>query len=185
MSELTSHTATAERAAHIVQHGIVTLNVMGPTIQLLTNPDGQDDAPAVMRGTIPPGACVPLHSHAEPETFVVVSGELDGFAPSAEGAGWVRMGPGKVFHVPGEARHAFRNRSQEPAVTIVVSTARMIRFFREIGTPVGPGATPPDPPSDDMIRHFLNTAARYGHWIASPEENAKIGLPVLSPAPAT
>jgi uncharacterized RmlC-like cupin family protein len=139
----------------------------------------------MMRGTIPPGVCVPLHSHAEPETFVVISGELYGFAPSAEGAGWVRMGPGKVFHVPGEAKHAFRNRSPEPAVTIVVSTARMVRFFREIGTPVGPGATPSGPPSDETVQRFLETAARYGHWIASPEENAKIGLPVLSPVQTT
>jgi uncharacterized RmlC-like cupin family protein len=34
----------------------------------------------------------------------------------------VTIGPGDIFHVPGNAKHAFRNRSSEPAVAIIVTT---------------------------------------------------------------
>jgi hypothetical protein len=39
------------------------------------------------------------------------------------------------------------------------------------GTPGGIDSRPPD-----AIRHFLETAERYGYWNASPEENAQAGL---------
>jgi hypothetical protein len=48
---------------------VETIDVLGPTIQFLTSPDDGDDAPCVMRGTVPPDVVVPLHSHADPETF--------------------------------------------------------------------------------------------------------------------
>jgi hypothetical protein len=40
----------------------MALDVMGPTIEFLVPP--ADGEPCVMRGTIPSGAAVPLHSHA-------------------------------------------------------------------------------------------------------------------------
>jgi len=129
-----------------------------------------------MRGTVPPGAVVPLHSHADPETFVVLSGELEGLVMSPAGFTWVPVGPGDVFHVPGNAKHAWRNTSREPAVAIVVSTPRIGRFFREVGTPVDPADTTARPPSDAAIQQFLQVAERYGYWNATPEENADVGL---------
>jgi hypothetical protein len=68
-----------------------------------------------------------------------------------------------VAHVvdPGGAKHAFRNRSPEPAVSIVVSTVRMGRFFREVAAALEP---------------LPAIASRYGHWIATPEQNAAVGL---------
>jgi len=32
------------------------------------------------------------------------------------------------------------------------------------------------PPSGPAVRQFLGTAARYGYWNATPEENAEVGL---------
>jgi quercetin dioxygenase-like cupin family protein len=160
-------------AAHLVdstQAG--TLELLGPTLQVLT-PLGEDEAPCLMRGTIPPGAIVPLHSHAEPETFVAVSGEVEGFSQAAGvDGGWLRIRPGDVFHVPGEAKHAFRNRGAGPAVTLVVSTCRLARFFVDVGL----RDAPPEPPSAERLRHFLDVAVRYGYWNATPQENARIGL---------
>jgi quercetin dioxygenase-like cupin family protein len=143
---------------------------------VLTGPEEDASAPCIMRGTIPPGVFVPLHSHADPETFVQISGEIEGLAQSARGSRWTRIAPGDVFHVPGEARHAFRNRSREPAVSIVVSTSKLGRFFRDIGIPLALGAPPPGPPSPNSIQHFLAIAERYGYWNATPEENAQIGI---------
>ena len=42
---------------------------VGPRVGVLTRPDAQPTAPSLLRGTIPPGAFVPLHSHAEVGTF--------------------------------------------------------------------------------------------------------------------
>ena len=117
---------------------------------------------------VPPGAIVPLHSHADPETFLPIAGELEALVDEDGRFAWVRVGPGDVFHVPGDAKHAFRNPAGEPAVMTIVSTARIGRFFREVGT--APDAGPPPP------EHFAATSARYGYWNATLEENLAVGL---------
>jgi quercetin dioxygenase-like cupin family protein len=168
-----------ERGAHIVDPcHIATLDVLGPTIQFLTPPE-DDNAPCIMRGMIPPGVFVPLHSHAAPETFLHISGGLEGLTQTAEGFQWVRIKPGDTFHVPGGAKHAFRNQSRQPTVSIVVSTSKMGRFFREIGTPVITGGHLSAPPSGEVFQHFMETAERYGYWNATPEENEQVGLYLL------
>jgi quercetin dioxygenase-like cupin family protein len=54
------------------------LELFGPTVEFLTSPqDAQNDF-CVLRGTISPGAFVPLHSHPDTEDFLVISGELEG-----------------------------------------------------------------------------------------------------------
>jgi len=45
---------------------------LGPTIEVLTGPEADSSAPALMQGTIAPERFVPLHSHAEVETFFVL-----------------------------------------------------------------------------------------------------------------
>lgn len=152
---------------------------MGPTIQVLELPD-RDDLPCVMRGVLPPGVMVPLHSHAEPETFVHLSGGLEGLVVSGEDATWFRVRPGEVFHVPCHAKHAWRNLSAKPAVSIVISTPAMGRFFLDAGTPVT--AKPSGPPSAQVIQRFVETAARYGYWTAGPEANERVGITLPTPS---
>jgi quercetin dioxygenase-like cupin family protein len=157
--------------AHLLPD-IEALDVMGPTIQFLVE---DDNAPCVMRGTIPPGVVIPLHSHADPETFLQVSGEVEALMQTAESSDWVRIGPGDVFHVPGNVRHAFRNVARQPAVNIVMSTPTMGRFFREVGIPAAVRATR-GPPSQEEVERFLAIARKYGYWNATPEENARVGI---------
>jgi len=133
----------------------------GATLEYLT--PVVDGAPCVIRGTIPAGGVVPLHSHADPETFIV----LDGRAESYTGDVWVSVGAGDVHHIPGHIGHAWRNPAAGPAVMHLVTTATMARFFREI-------AAAPD--------EFLAISDRYGYWNATPEENAAIGITVPAPA---
>jgi quercetin dioxygenase-like cupin family protein len=154
---------------------VETLDVLGPAVQLLTPPGG-DDEPCLIRGTIPPGVVVPLHSHPDVETFVAVSGAVEGLVDADRGARWVRIGPGDVFHVPGGARHAFRNLGREPAVSLIVTTGRIGRFFRDIGTPAGRDGASAWPPSVEALERLLRVAERYGYWNATPDENAAIGL---------
>lgn len=157
---------------------VPSFDVMGPQIEFLVLSD-DSNVPCVMRGTIPPGGIIPLHSHADPETFLALSGEIEGLVQCDGGFEWVLVRAGDVFHVPSGVKHAFRNRTGEPYVSLIVSTPKMGRFLREIGVPL-PAGPDRDPPSEDRIRHFLNTSAKYGYWNAGPDENAEIGLSLLA-----
>jgi quercetin dioxygenase-like cupin family protein len=164
------------RPAHVVDpRDAETVAVLGPTVTFLTPP--ADGAPCLMRGTIPPSGSVPLHSHADPETFVVLEGAVEGLVMTGGGHRWVGLGAGDVFHVPGDVPHAWRNPRPEPVTTHIVSTAKMAAFFREVGTPVGEAP----PPLEEELQRFLETADRYGYWNATPEENARVGLAMPAP----
>ena len=168
----------ARALAHLIDvESAPAINLLGPALQFLIGPDATE-SPCIMRGTIPPGMVVPLHSHADPETFFMVSGELEGLSYDATDLRWITIAPGGIFNVPSNAKHAFRNNGREPAVTIIVSTSRIGRFFQEIGVPVVPGTPTQTMPSSQQIQRFLETSARYGYWNASPEENARIGIVV-------
>jgi quercetin dioxygenase-like cupin family protein len=170
MAQLASGVRVARRVA---ASAFETINVMGPSIQFLSPLEEADDAPCLMRGTIPPGVAVPLHSHADSGTFLQVSGEVEALVEAEGGFDWVRVRAGDVFYAPGGAKHAFRNQGQEPAVMILVSTCRIGRFFREISVPAASAA---GAPSGETIRHFLKTFERYGYWNATPEENVRVGI---------
>lgn len=87
---------------------------------------------------------------------------------------------GEAFHVPGGARHAFRNPAGDPAVSVVVTTMRLADLFREVGVPTELGA-PPAPVTDAAMQRFLEVSERYGYWNATPEENAAIGVALPMP----
>ena len=175
-----SRTFNERTAAHLVDpQQVETVSVLGPTIQFLTPPD-DERAPCIMRGTIAPGGSVPMHSHADPETFVALSGSVEGLVYEDDDFTWLRIDTGDAFHVPGHAKHAWRNRGRQPAVMLVISTARLGRFFREIGKQTTSGAAAAAPPSPEEIAHFLKVSERYGYWNATPEENARVGISVPS-----
>jgi quercetin dioxygenase-like cupin family protein len=157
------------------------LDVLGPTIEFLP---GSNHLPAnycIMRGKVPPGIFIPLHSHDDFETFIMVSGELDALQETPDGPGWISLLSGDVLDIPGGTKHAFHNRSAEPAVAIIISTAKIGNFFREIGRSIVPGSPASSAPPLETIQHFLRTAERYGYWIATPEENAAVGLQMPDP----
>jgi mannose-6-phosphate isomerase-like protein (cupin superfamily) len=139
-----------------------TQDVLGVDVQYLTPVDVDADAPCLMRGSIPPHGLVPLHSHADPETFVAISGEMQGLVDGE----WVPVRPGDVFHVPGGVKHAWRNDGDEPALSLLVTTARIAKFFHEVV----------DGPPSEIVERFQAVSERYGYWNATPEENAALGL---------
>jgi hypothetical protein len=93
------------------------------------------------------------------------------------GLEWRDARPGDYIRVAGNAPHAHRNIADEPAVDLVITTAAMGRFFREVGRPVGS-----PPPTADEVARFAETASRFGYLLATPEENAAVGitLPALT-----
>src|SRR5215831_11563762 len=83
-----------------------------------------DEEYCVMRCTLPAGAVVPMHSHADRETFYVLSGTMN----ALRGDRWETLGPGDVLDVRDGIKHAWKNASQAPAMMICVTTMRMGRF---------------------------------------------------------
>jgi hypothetical protein len=82
---------------------------------------------------------------------------------------------GAVAAIPGNAKHALRNTSSLPATIVLVTTSKMYGFFSEVSKPFDPNQRPA-PPTPEEMKNFFGTVARYGYWMASPEENAAIGI---------
>jgi quercetin dioxygenase-like cupin family protein len=162
--------------AHLVNRGTYpVLDVLGPTIEFLTSPNDSDAIYCVMIGIIPPGGSVPLHSHADVESFYLLSGSVQVLSEQSDHFQWLDVKPGDFVQVPGNAKHAFRNTSAEPTVQLITTTPKLARFFQEIGRPVKPGV-PSSPPTPADTERFLQVAARYQYWNGSPAENAAIGI---------
>jgi quercetin dioxygenase-like cupin family protein len=172
MKALTKPKAFTNR---VVERDCEALEVLGPTIQFLIGPQSGDETPCVMKGTIPPGVCVPMHSHPGIEAFYVLSGGVEVLTEEGGKAHWITAGPGDFIEVPSEAKHGFRNRSKDPAVQLITTTSRLGRFFQEVGRSLTRGEKV-SPPSPNEIQCFLKTAERYGYWLATPEENAAVGI---------
>ena len=86
---------------------------------------------------IPPGVSVPLHSHPDTEDFIVIRGEVQALRRGTGGYEWTEVKAGDHVHVPGNARHAWRNVTGTPFVTYIITTAKLGKFFQEVGRPIG------------------------------------------------
>jgi quercetin dioxygenase-like cupin family protein len=147
----------------------------GPTVEFLTSPDDEHNDFCVLRGTIPPGVSVPLHSHRDTEDFLVISGSVEGLRHDSEGYKWIAAKAGDYIHVPSGAQHAWRNTADEPVVTLIITTKTLGRFFREAGRPAT-GA--PQAVTPEALARFAAISAKYNYWNATPEENAAVGIPL-------
>src|ERR1700730_3007004 len=159
----------------IVERDCQTQEVFGPSVQFLIAPQSRDETPCVMKGTIPPGVCVPMHSHPGIEAFYVLSGDVEVLTEEGGKAHWITAGPGDFIEVPSEAKHGFRNRSKDPVVQLITTTSRLGRFFQEVGRSKTQGERVSSP-SPNEIHRFLKTAERYGYWLATSEENAAVDI---------
>ena len=151
----------------------VRLEVFGPTVEFLTAPHEAHNDLCLMRGVIPPGAFVPLHSHVDMEDFFVLSGRAQALKQVSGGYAWVDAKAGDLIHIPSGVPHAWRNISPEPFAALFITTSKMGRFFQAVGRPAT-GAPQPVTPED--LARFLSVSAEYGYWNATPEENAAVGI---------
>jgi quercetin dioxygenase-like cupin family protein len=151
----------------------LVVELFGPTIEYLTSPDDERNDFCVLKGMIPPGTSVPLHSHADTEDFLVISGAVEGLQHDTQGYTWIAAKAGDYIHVPGDEPHAWRNVSGEPVVMLMITTKRMGHFFQEVGRPVTEVGQPPMP---EELARFAEVSAKYGYWNATPEENAAVGI---------
>jgi quercetin dioxygenase-like cupin family protein len=146
-----------------------TLDVFGATVEFVS----RSDEFCVMRGVVPPGTVVPLHRHADAEDFFILSGTQQVLIQEGDGLMWRDARAGDYVRIPGNALHAHRNISTEPAVDLIVTSARLGRFFEEIGRPMTDSL--PRPTAEE-VAHFVETATKYGYVLSTPEENATVGI---------
>lgn len=149
-----------------------TFDVFGPVVGFLRSPADTDADVCVMWGVIPPGVTVPLHSHDDAEDFFIISGTQQVLTQGAHGLQWREAKAGDYVQVAGGVPHAHRNISDQPAIELVITSARLGRFFREIARPI----TSPQPPTPDEFERFVAVAAKYGYILGTPEENAAVGI---------
>ncbi|GHO72429.1 cupin [Ktedonobacter sp. SOSP1-85] len=147
----------------------LTVEVFGPTVEFLTTESGF----SVLKGVVPPGVFVPMHSHPDVEDFIVIAGEMQCLKQEPESHEWITAKVGDYIHVPGNARHAWRNASNEPAILLIITTNKMEQFFRESGRSIDGTLQLPTP---EELGKFAAISAKYGYWIATPEENAAVGI---------
>jgi len=151
----------------------VRVDLFGPMVEFLTPPQAANDEFCVLRGAIPPGCSGPLHSHPDTEDFFIISGEVQALRQGADGYEWTNVKAGDYVHVPGGARHAWRNVSSEPLVALVITTRKLGQYFLEAGRPLSAAR---QPITLEDIARLAATSAKFGYWDATPEENAAVGL---------
>jgi quercetin dioxygenase-like cupin family protein len=156
-----------------------TFDVFGVLLQFLVTPQQVGGPISLSRGTIPPGVIVPLHSHPEPEIFYVLNGGLEVYVASGPQPGWSTSTVGEVMAIPGDVKHALRNTSSTPAITIMVAQDELYKFFCEIAKPSH--GQLPAPPSPEEMQKLFQSAGRYHYWMGSPADNAAIGIPLGEP----
>jgi quercetin dioxygenase-like cupin family protein len=149
------------------------LDVLGPHIQHLTAVSDADNDYCLIRSNFPAGVVVPIHSHADRETFYILGGELQGLREDR----WITVVAGDVLDVPGGIKHAWRNVSAAPVSLIIVTSMRLGRFLRDIGRPLA--TVEPGPPKPADLQRLMGTAQEYGYWLGSPADNAAVGLSLV------
>ncbi len=152
-----------------------TFVVLGVLLQFLATPEQINDQISVMLGTVPPGAVIPLHSHADPEIFYVIEGSIEAYQATGTSSEWQTATAGDTVSVAGDVKHALRNISLSPTKCLTVSKTELYKFFRELAKPFDP-MQPPGSPTSEEMQALFKAAAKYGYWLASPEENKEIGI---------
>lgn len=153
-------------------------NAAGVLLQFLASPEEVGNGICLIRGMVPPGVVVPLHSHEDLELLYVLEGTLEVYRSNEGSTGWTEASVGGVAVIPGNVKHALRNASSLPVTLALVTKSQLYAFFREFAKPFDPGQHP-TPPTAEAIQELFAVAAKYGYWLASPKENAAIGLSAL------
>ncbi len=147
----------------------------GPTLEFLTSPSDEDAAYCIMKGTIPPGTAIPIHSHPDDESFYILSGTARVLTETNNKLRWEEVRAGDLVHVHQSTKHAWKNDSVDPIVVVATTTPTLGKFFQEVGRPIIPGIRLL-PPTPDELQNFVRVSMKYGHWMGSPQENADLGI---------
>jgi quercetin dioxygenase-like cupin family protein len=155
-----------------------SVNLFGALHQLLVPPAESSGAFGIVRMIVPAGVAIPLHSHKDSEVFYVIEGTLEFLQYDGDSSRWLTANSGDLICAPSNAKHAFRNSSSAPVTYLVASTPNAYNFLNELeklGKPFHPDPSA-GPPTPEEMQLLLTLVAKYNYWVASPQENAAIGL---------
>ena len=157
-----------------------TFDVGGSQLQFVAPPDliGSESM-SILRGTLPVGGIVPLHSHSDSESFYVLCGEMEAYLDDSKSPGWQRVKPGELAVIRGDVKHAWRNMASEPCVALVFTGKAVCNFLQELARPLD-AAPAHDASGPEQMEKMAVLAMMFSQWLATPEENAAIGLTVPS-----
>jgi quercetin dioxygenase-like cupin family protein len=111
---------------------------------------------------VPPGEGPPPHRHDFEESFVILEGQIELTFRGATSTARA----GDTIHVPANAPHQFRNKSDQPArLLCMCSPAGLEEFFAQVGVPVATRTSAP-PKLDEAAEAEFRTkvgalAAKY------------------------
>ena len=132
-----------------------SIDVLGIRMEWKVNERDTGRQYCLFEMTVPPGAGVPLHHHAEHEAFWVVDGEAEFGRVGSAGPEWFPIASGDTVNVPGWAFHGFRNPGKNNVRILLLCAAGLEQFFREVGLPALPGAAlasgPPAPSEIERV----------------------------------
>ena len=114
---------------------------------------------AIVEIDIPPQSGPPPHTHASPEIFRIISGEITFGSYKDNISSTIVAGPGTVVTVPPYQPHNYVNLSGKPATMLVVLNKQMLDFFLDIGTKEQPATASPD---HDEIVKIIDTCRKHG-----------------------
>jgi quercetin dioxygenase-like cupin family protein len=126
---------------------VETLWVLQDRVRFVGRLPGTDTVVAEVM--VPPQSGTPMHSHASPELFRVLSGSLDFVTLDGGEQKVLHAGPGDVLRVAPHAPHGYANAGEAPAEVLVVLDRGIEAFFRDIGS-AEPAKGPPTP--EDFAR---------------------------------
>ena len=149
--------------------------VLNIQIQFLAAPDQTGTDISIMRTVIPTDTTIPLHSHADPEIFYLLAGAMEVFQERNGHGEWKKIRSGEMVSIPGGIKHAIRNTSSIPVISLVTTKMELYLFFRTLSRPVT-GEAINDPSATNEMDRLFASAEKYGYWLASPQENAAIGI---------
>ena len=150
-------------------------NAGGVLLEFLASPEEVGESVCLIRGMMPSGVVVALHRHEEPELLYVLEGSLEVYRSDGPSGGWMAARVGDIVVIPSNVKHALRNGSSVPATLALVTKSELYAFFRELAKPFDPNQRQ-DAPTPEAIQELMAVAAKHGYWMASPEENAAIGI---------
>lgn len=153
-----------------------TLNAGGALFQFLASEVilGENTLDVVI-AVLPPCVFVPLHSHRGAELFFTMDGELEAYAGDENGGEWRTVGAGELVVIPGAVRHAWNNRSNTPARVLSFAGNSIFEIIKKLAVPVDQ-VQAVAPPMAAFLQELQEIESKSGTWLATPEENAAVGL---------
>ncbi|MGN6370386.1 MAG: cupin domain-containing protein [Phycisphaerae bacterium] len=141
--------------------------LLGIEIRCLVAADQTQNTFSLFHVAVPPGAFVPLHTHAPAEAFHVLDGQFE-FARAlnpADRPECLPTPPGATIFIPPNAIHSFKNIGAAPGHMLVICDARLQSFFDDAATSA---STPPGPPPPAEIERVLRVMTSHHQALLGP-----------------